>query len=230
MSTEEQLNEYESQLADVDALLQSSPNDESLLSLKKDLMELISITKQQAQPSNTNGFDQALQDAVGNSVGQEKPEAAAPAPAANGSAAPASFEDTLQQAAIDASLMIPAMIETTTFAATAKDAPKKKSSKVKGDFQVPAHLVPVDTDTTAERNRKRRALKALKSKWREGQKEAESAQKQKSWQNFQKKKKLKTTSMFQTSDAAVGVVAAAGRKNSNTQGDSTNTKRHGSST
>lgn len=40
-----QVEEYESQLADVQALLQASPDDESLLSLQKDLLKLISLTK-----------------------------------------------------------------------------------------------------------------------------------------------------------------------------------------
>ena len=42
----DQLEEYETQLADVHELLKASPNDPSLLSLQSDLLELIKITKQ----------------------------------------------------------------------------------------------------------------------------------------------------------------------------------------
>ena len=62
----------------------------------------------------------------------------------------------------------------------------KKQKKVK-DFVFPEHLIPNDEDTDAERNKKRRAAKTLKNKWRLQKKEIESNNKQKSWQSFQKK-------------------------------------------
>lgn len=205
-SPAEQIQEYESQLADVEALLDGSPEDSSLLSLKSDLLELLSITRQSAGISiaasdepktSANVFDRALEAAVGKSVGREEAVAF--------EAVPASFADTVQQAAIEAA-SLPRSIE------TIKEVPKKKAKAFKTEFEVPQHLIPLDTDTTAERNKKQRALKALKSKWREGKKELESANKQKSWQSFQKKKKIKSSSMFQTGDAAVGIVSAAGRQ------------------
>lgn len=220
----DQLAEYESQLRDVETLLQASPGDESLISLKSDLIELINITRQSAsaptpsteedsKPSSTNFnvFDKALQDAVGTSVGADFSETrsapeSAPAAEAEGSR---NFVDTVEEAAV-AAAGIPTSIDTSS----AKQVPKKKSRNPKQEFEVPKHLLPLDTDTAAERNKKRRAVKALKSKWRESKKEAESEQKQKSWQSFQKKKKLKTSSMFSTTtgDAAVGVVVSAKRR------------------
>jgi survival of motor neuron-related-splicing factor 30 len=206
-SLEEHIQEYESQLADVDALLHASPGDPSLLALKSDLLELLSITRQSALCSTaasdepnapSSVFDLALEAAVETSVGREV-ASASEAPAA------ASFADTVQEAAAEAA-SIPTTID------TAKEAPKKKSKSVKAEFEVPQHLIPLDTDSAAERSKKQRALKALKSKWRESKKEVESAMKQKSWQSFQKKKKLKSSSMFKTGEAAVGVVSAAGRQ------------------
>ena len=222
----EQIAEYQSQLAEVETLLQASPEDTSLLSLKSDLLELINISRQsagigtaaaaaeeeeeQSKPSTTTAsvFDQALQAAVGTSVGADESQQP---PLAAAVAAP-TFADTVEEAATAAaSAGIPTAIDTS---GTAKEAPKKKSKKVKQEFEVPQHLIPLDTDSAAERNKKRRAIKALKGKWRESRKEVESAQKQKSWQTFQKKKKLKTSSMFATTtgDAAVGVVVAAKRR------------------
>jgi survival of motor neuron-related-splicing factor 30 len=221
----EQLSEYESQLIDVEALLQATPEDASLLSLKSDLLELINITKQSAsaqsqhkdeviyKPSTTSVdvFDKALQDAVGTSVGADTIDAAVPpTTTADVAATSRTFADTVEEAAIAAASM-PEVIA----AGVSKDVPRKKSKISSKEFEVPKHLLLLDTDSAAERNKKRRAIKALKSKWRESQKEAESAQKQKSWQSFQKKKKLKTNSMFSTTtagDAAVGVVVAAKRR------------------
>lgn len=105
-----------------------------------------------------------------------------------------------------------------TFVDHAQDAIPSSSTKkrktVMKDFEIPPHLIPLDTDTEAERNRKRRAIKSLKSKWKERKKDEESAMKQKSWQSFQKKKKLKETSIFSTGedDTKVGVVSAGGRQ------------------
>jgi len=216
----DQIAEYESQLRDVEALLQDSPEDASLQSLKSDLLELISIAKQSAPSAPHENeetklpaiagdvFDKALQAAVGTSVGvvdeESKTEAAATAASSN------TFADTMQEAAVLAA-GIPTSIDASS---AGKDVPKKKSKKPAAEFEVPQHLIPLDTDSAAERNKKRRAIKALKSKWKQSKKEAESAQKQKSWQSFQKKKKLKTSSIFSSAGdaAAVGVVVSAKRR------------------
>ena len=217
----EQLAEYESQLNDIEALLLESPQDASLLSLKSDLLELINITEQSAATTRVAGvaskpattsvdvFDKALQDAVGTSIGADTLEPSSSA-AADRAESNRNFADAVEEAAI-AAAGIPKSVAT----GVSEDSLKKKSRYSKQEFDVPNHLIPLDTDSGAERNKKRRAIKTLKSKWRESQKEAESAHKQKSWQSFQKKKKLKTSSMFSTTttgDAAVGVVIAAKRR------------------
>lgn len=86
-------------------------------------------------------------------------------------------------------------------------------------FEVPAHLTPLPSDTEAERQKKRRAIKALKSKFKNKQMTVESEVKQKHWQNFMQKKSKKnhnyynkmtsTGSIFQTQesiDSKVGVI------------------------
>lgn len=199
----EQLREYETQLADVDALLQATPDDPSLLSLKSDLVELLAITKESIST-------EASQSAVSESA--ELPEAPID-PATDFSATwsniPADVTSTTSHA-----LKRPDSPIDTEATAVAEQPPKKKAKKIK-DFEVPEHLVPLDTDTDAEKNRKRRAIKTLKNKHRERKKEVESDKKQKSWQSFQKKKvKAKDKSMFSTQDGdtKVGVVSVSGRQ------------------
>lgn len=95
----------------------------------------------------------------------------------------------------------------------------KKGNTVPSTFEIPTHLVPLESDTEAERNKKRRAIKTLKSKWRERLKESTTTKKQKSWQDFVgkgKKKRKKGVSnvggsIFKTEDgvnARVGVIGS----------------------
>lgn len=220
-SIAEQIQEYEGQLSDVEALLQATPDDPSLLSLKADLVELIKITRQQAevQPLPTavvtsesivkgagsvNIFDRALEAAVGKSIGRDEQDVEV-----GTSENVKSFTETIIEASNEADQStIPHSIDT----AAGVEPAKKKPKIFKAEFEVPQHLIPLETDTEAERTKKQRALRALKSKWRENKKEMESANKQKSWQSFQKKAKVKSNSMFKTGDSAVGVVSAAGRQ------------------
>ena len=58
-SIQETLQEYENQLTDVNALLLSSPNDTSLVSLQSDLLELIHITKQQQEQEESTAATSA---------------------------------------------------------------------------------------------------------------------------------------------------------------------------
>ena len=53
------IEEYESQLADIETLLEESPNDDSLLKLKSDLLELIKLTKEEeGEGSDSLAHDQ----------------------------------------------------------------------------------------------------------------------------------------------------------------------------
>ena len=89
---------------------------------------------------------------------------------------------------------------------------KKKKQKLK-DFVLPPHLVPNEADSEAEKNRKRRAAKKLKNKWREKKKELESNNRQASWQSFQKKSKRKdTSSIFSTREGEKEMTQFGARK------------------
>lgn len=193
----DQIREYENQLADVEELLKASPADESLLSLKSDLEELLAITRQSLEDpqkssakSEPNVFEKALEAAFETSVGQT-----------DSSGAKLGEQE----------------VQTTHIPSAADGAvePAKKKAKKLKEFEIPEHLIPRDNDTETEKNRKRRAIKALKSKHRQEMKEVESQKKQKSWQSFQKKTKIKDKSIFSTSQddgTKVGVVATMGRQ------------------
>jgi len=193
-ASSEQIKEYEAQLADVEELLKASPVDAALLSLKKDLEELLALTK------------------------ASLPEPQAPV-AAESSSVPQKSTTTETTEVCETEESAPAAAasaptDTTTTATETADAaaapPIKKKLKVK-DFEIPEHLKPKEGDTEAETNKKRRAVKKLKNKWREKKKEVESTQKQHSWQSFQSKKKRKDKSIFATQDgsnARVGVISA----------------------
>jgi hypothetical protein len=199
----DQIQEYETQLADVEALLQATPDDPSLLSLKSDLVELLTITRdslsdvqEQLSAGNEITVDAAAEeDTTAASAASTSLLANVPV------ASPASTSAYMYDAAIDDALK---RTEAPTDAATAatEEPPRKKLKKLK-DFVVPEHLIPAETDTDAEKNRKRRALKALKNKYRERKKEVMADQKQKSWQAFHKKKTTKSKdskSIFSTQD------------------------------
>jgi survival-of-motor-neuron-related-splicing factor 30 len=207
----DQVREYETQLADVEALLQATPDDPSLVSLKSDLVELLAITKESisTEASESAELSEAPADPAADfSATWIQPSDNVPVDVSSTAIASASAS-----ASSDALKRPDGPIDTEA-TAVAEQPPKKKAKKLK-DFEVPEHLVPLDTDTDAEKNRKRRAIKTLKNKHRERKKEVESDKKQKSWQSFQKKKvKTKDKSMFSTQDgdAKVGVVSVSGRQ------------------
>lgn len=115
-------------------------------------------------------------------------------------------------------------------AATIQSAEKKKKKKRKKDenaavlaakFELPSHLVPLESDTQAQRLKKQRAAKALKSKFRERQKEAEQSKRQNDWKSFatggggkkRKKAVVQGSSIFSTEEgvnARVGVISGSG--------------------
>lgn len=231
-----QIREYEDQLADVDELLRASPDDPSLVTLKSDLLELLKITRQSIPSNNVhalgaatetisytsaasfgNVFEKALEAAVGNSVGMEmNAENTVHKRSANDETLGMSFANVMTEAAVAATAGATNKAEneygggadTDNYGASNEPA-KKKTKKIK-DFEVPSHLIPNDGDSEAERNKKRRAIKALKSKWREKKKEIESDKKQQSWQSFQKKTKIdKGRSMFATYDGNGDATVAA---------------------
>jgi hypothetical protein len=119
---------------------------------------------------------------------------------------------------------------TTSTPSTEKKTKKKKKAEddanavLDTQFELPSHLVPLESDTPAQRLKKQRTAKALKSKFREKQKEAEHAKRQNDWKSFATKaggKKRKgvgggvvgNASIFSTEDgvhARVGVISGGG--------------------
>lgn len=123
-----------------------------------------------------------------------------------------------------------------------KKKKKKKKSKSSDDiletkFELPTHLVPLDSDTPAQRLKKQRAAKALKSKFREKQKEMEHAKRQNDWKSFAgmaggKRKSAPVgvgNSIFATEEgvnAKVGVISGGGGGRKLTNVDQGASKRH----
>mmetsp|Transcript_13684 Transcript_13684/g.20506 ORF Transcript_13684/g.20506 Transcript_13684/m.20506 type:complete len:250 (-) Transcript_13684:208-957(-) len=106
-------------------------------------------------------------------------------------------------------------------AAAAQSTEKRKKKKKKSEesspsttFELPNHLIPLDSDTDAQRQKKHRAAKSLKSKFRAKQKEKEQAKRANDWKSFasktsKKKKKVGGKSIFSTEEgvnAKVGVM------------------------
>ena len=118
---------------------------------------------------------------------------------------------------------------TTTTTANQSAEKKQKKKKQKSDdavlsakFELPSHLVPLESDTPAQKLKKQRTAKALKSKFREKQKEAEHSKRQHDWKSFATKatggKKrtgvvVGSGSIFSTEEgvnARVGVISGGG--------------------
>ena len=228
MST--QLAELEAQLVDVEALLEASPEDESLLQLKSDLLELVAMTQTEGEDGQDDNGDDDNDDDNKAEAEPAQETTIAGIPAESETAVVADENDRNEQeeeedeeetAAATTKTTIetnenderPTMdtTETThampfsTDAAKPSLTKKKKLKKVK-DFEIPTHLQAVEGDSEAERNKKRRAVKRLKNEWRAKKKEFESEKKQQSWQNFNKKKKRKDKSIFATAEGAKGKV------------------------
>ena len=185
------LQEYTKQLADIEELLKDTPDDECLLSLKDDIVMLITLTK--AESSRVDYCD------------TEYP--------ARETSDPAEFVSQQDDDNDEAESHVTGTVNTSmteiSIEVTPQPEKKKKLQNVK-DFEIPAHLVPNENDSEAEKNKKWRAIKALKSKWREKRKEFDSSKKQQTWQNFQQKKKQKDKSIFATQDgenAKTGVIS-----------------------
>jgi len=174
-------------LDDVEALLEDSPQDESFLKLKDDLLELIALTKQETEGSggpsslSSSQIATSAQDHNHNTVKDQSNTETEPA-----SAAPT-----------------PALLK----------LDKKTEKKLKKPFEIPENLLPLESDTEAQRNKKKRAVKKLKSQYRAVKKDYESTKKQSAWLDFSKKKRKKGEgdSIFKTDDdgGKVGVVTAS---------------------
>jgi survival-of-motor-neuron-related-splicing factor 30 len=177
---QEQLAEYESQLADIEQLLQASPEDESLLALKTDLVELVTLTRTSLgiPPPAALPTPPTLPDQEDHQDARVQVAAVSANTAMQAGAAAAASDNEEEEV----------VAENPNNNLNNSTNNKKKRKKLR-DFVLPEHLIPLDTDTEAERNKKRRTAKALKNKYRLKKKEVESENKQKDWQSFQKKTK-----------------------------------------
>jgi hypothetical protein len=97
-----------------------------------------------------------------------------------------------------------------------KKKKKKKSESQPQTFELPNHLIPLESDTPAQKLKKQRAAKSLKSKFRAKQKEVEATKKANDWKSFATKTKKKVgSSIFSTEEgvnARVGVVSGGGSR------------------
>uniref|UniRef100_A0A7S4AT14 Uncharacterized protein n=1 Tax=Pseudo-nitzschia australis TaxID=44445 RepID=A0A7S4AT14_9STRA len=248
-TTVEQIAEYESQLAEIVELLEASPGDESILALKKDLEEVLELSRQNIIAQTTNSTTTAgASTKVENSLEDRDLRLPPPPPlppppietdngitdggaSSTNAAVSASSSTTQLQHEASSSLSLSSYNQTipiegvsansSSESAAKKEKPhkakksgigSKKPKKVK-DFVMPDHLIPNDEDTETERNKKRRAAKSLKNKWRLQKKEIQSDNRQKSWQSFQKKSHSASStsgSIFATKEGVndrVGVVS-----------------------
>lgn len=116
----------------------------------------------------------------------------------------------------------PATTVATAAEASNNEPEKKKKKKKKNEslrpltFELPNHLVPLESDTPAQKLKKARAAKSLKSKFRAKQKEVEATKKANDWKSFATKTKKKVgSSIFSTEEgvnARVGVVSGGGSR------------------
>lgn len=215
--------EYQSQLAEVEELLNGSPEDESLLKLKSDLLELISLvgsnekgdvltkgvkTDQSGSKDDskvaTNGEDSYIHETISARESGVGNLTSSPQNSANSS-----------NETITASPSEKQPLEESFDEKKSVKSKKKLSKQITKTFEIPPHLLPLDSDTDAERKRKRRTIKALKAQHRSSVKSYESDKKQQSWLDFSKKKKKKDSSIFATGEglgAKVGVVSTGGKR------------------
>jgi survival-of-motor-neuron-related-splicing factor 30 len=175
----EQLAEYEEQLSGVEELLQDDPSNEEFVSLKGDLLELITITKELVASEVASSSDSAgaavaaapQAEAIATIPVSEQAGAGDEAGGGGGDEAPAAAQQ------------------------------KKKAAPVytsTSEFVIPDNLKIQNTDTEEEKLKKRKKVKGLKLKFKRSVGEAVVSEKQQSWQDFvgggKKKKKRKGTS------------------------------------
>ncbi len=216
-ATMEQIAEYESQLAGIVELLNESPGDESLLALKKDMEELLELSRANlaADASTIETFAEPDEPKMAASTEDlELPPPPLPPPPP-----PLPETNSADGASVNYAVagLQQSQDEPVAAAAAASVSKKEKPHKAKKskkkkvkDFVLPDHLIPNDEDTDAERTKKKRAAKALKNKWRLQKKEIESNNRQASWQSFQKKSSSSSGSIFATKEGLndrVGVVS-----------------------
>ena len=210
--------EYQSQLADVEELLKGSPEDESLLNLKSDLLELISLVNSTERgdiliAEEKTFLSDSKEDAEVATNGDDEIISAREPGVGHLTSSP----QNSNKPSLETVAALPSKQPLDELFDEKKSVKSKKKSikKITKTFEIPPHLLPLGSDTDAERKRKRRTLKALKAQHRSSVKSYESDKKQQSWLDFSKKKKKKDSSIFATGEglgAKVGVVTTGGKR------------------
>lgn len=247
------MSETQSQLAEVDSLIAAAPDDPALQQLREDLLQLIALEEQEsageAQPilsgeSSEKYVSQGtfMEHVVSKEAVAEAPDLGAFQPVTSSSAKSAAKSPSQppmkngDEAEGSANLK-----DNSTNADAAKPTQpsekkkKKKKKKSPADdgagvltakFELPSHLVPLESDTPAQKLKKQRTAKALKSKFREKISIAEHSKRQNDWTSFagggggKKRKKggaamtgKMSSSIFSTEEgvnARVGVISGGG--------------------
>lgn len=244
------MSDTQSQLAEVDALIAATPNDPSLQQLRQDLLQLISLEEQESAGEVKN--PESIEPLAGGSekyVSQgtfmahvvskeavaEAPDLGEFQPVTSSSAKSAAKSQPPMKSGDDGEDSANLKDDSTNADPMKTTQPlekKKKKKKKKADddavltakFELPSHLVPLESDTAAQKLKKHRTAKALKSKFRSKQKEAEHAKRQNDWTSFtgggsgSSKKRRKgvvamSSSIFSTEEgvnARVGVISGGG--------------------
>ena len=220
------MEEQQQQLVEIDQLLQDSPDDPSLLALRVDLLELIAVTSGEKALKINEAASTLSENEVTSSNEVLERQSLDEGHISGWSTADSSkskrpLEDdnlTGNDHETDGAGHEPQ---------TQQRPPKKKkkaSALTTKEFVLPSHLQPDENDNKAEANRKKRAIKVLKNQWRTQRKEQEANQKQRSWQDFQKRAKSNSSnSMFATSTDAYAKVGVVGGRNMT---DFASRKRH----
>lgn len=259
------LSDAQSQLAEIEALIAASPDDPSLQALKDDLLQLIALeeqassdpsssavlsppaTEQHPPPAGSFSVDATERNYSTNpadytakgkftshatSLVEEAPDISAFRPVTASSKAVVAVDEKSRDDADD--------INGKTTTATKNPSEKKRKKKKKDEdadtkFELPPHLIPLDSDTPAQKLKKQRTAKALKSKFREKQKEMEADKKKNDWKSFAKGGKRKAvggivgSSIFSTEEgvnAKVGVVSGGGTRKMTEFSEKGGNKRH----
>jgi len=219
------LSEYEQQLSELDSLIAASnnaPPDPTFVQLRSDLIELIALTK--ATPGHSENIPQntstdPVQTVEKNLISHEAKNPGSPSFVfgETNSSPKQGLDDEYDNLNLAA----------TSPAVAASPKASQPSAALPDKFVIPEKLLPLESDSDAVKDKKRRKIKTLKSKFNEKKKEEERAKKQASWKDFmntggkKKKKKgvrgaplkgiAKEESMFRTGtevNAKVGVVGS----------------------
>jgi len=245
----------QSQLAEVDSLIAATPDDPALQQLREDLLQLIALEEQEsagtaqppepsvveAQPLSEGESEKYVSQGtfmahvVSKEAVAEAPDLGAFQPVTSSFAKSAAKSQPSTKDGDDAEDSANGSPNTDP-AKSAQPLEKKKKKKKKksspddaappAKFELPSHLVPLESDTPAQKLKKQRTGKALKSKFREKLSIAEHSRRQNDWTSFagggsgKKRKKggaalmgKKSGSIFSTEEgvnARVGVISGGG--------------------